>query len=84
MHLSHDLKLLDDGLNTVEYKILKNEKAPLCTRILVQLPKPEELLKKDLYNSDSGKTLIFIDLVLSLLTLKLRVRIIVSNKLSNN
>ena len=70
MHLSHDLKLLDDGLNTVEYKVLKNEKSPLCTRILVQLPKPDELLKKDLYNSDSGKILIVIDLVIKLLNQK--------------
>ena len=69
MHLSHDLKLLDDGLNTVEYKVLKNEKTALCTRILVQLPKPDEILKKDLYNSDSGKILIVIDLVIKLLNL---------------
>ena len=67
MHLSHDLKLLDDGLNTVEYKVLKNEKTPLCTRILVKLPKPDEIIKKDLYNSDSGKMLILIDLVINLL-----------------
>ena len=69
MHLSHDLKLLDDGLNTVEYKVLKNEKTPLCTRILVKLPKPDEIIKKDLYNSDSGKMLIFIDLVINLLNI---------------
>ena len=69
MHLSHDLKLLDDGLNTVEYKVLKNEKTPLCTRILVKLPKPDEIIKKDLYNSDSGKMLIFIDLFINLLNL---------------
>ena len=55
MHLSHDLKLLEDGLNTVVYKVLKTEINPLYTRILVKLPKPEELLKKDLYNADSGK-----------------------------
>ena len=55
MHLSHDLKLLEDGLNTVVYKVLKTEINPLYTRILVKLPKPEELPKKDLYNADSGK-----------------------------
>ena len=55
MHLSHDLKLLEDGLNTVAYTVLKTEKNPLYTRILVRLPKPEQLLKKDLYIADSGK-----------------------------
>ena len=54
MHLSHDLKLLEDGLSTVAYTVLKTEKHPLYTRILVKLPKPEELLKKDLYIADSG------------------------------
>ena len=57
MHLSHDLKLLEDGLSTVAYTVLKTEKNPLYTRILVRLPKPEQLLKKDLYIADSGKAL---------------------------
>merc|ERR1712223_92702 len=55
MHLSKELKLLEDGLNTVSYKVIQTEKKPLYTRILVQLPKPNEILKKDLYNSDSGE-----------------------------
>ena len=57
MHLSHDLKLLEDGLNTVAYTVLKTEENQLYTRILVRLPKPEQLLKKDLYIADSGKAL---------------------------
>ena len=55
MHLSHDLKLLEDGLSTVAYTVLNTEMNPLYTRILVKLPKPEELIKKDLYSEDSGK-----------------------------
>ena len=59
MHLSKNLKLLEDGLNTVRYKVLRKEKKPLYTRILVKLPKPSELPKgvRELYLTDSGKFL---------------------------
>ena len=43
MHLSKDLKLLDDGLNTVKYQVLRYEKKPLYTRILVKLPAMSEM-----------------------------------------
>ena len=55
MHLSKDLKLLEDGLSTISYKVIQREKYPLYTRILVQLPRPDELVKKELYIADSGK-----------------------------
>ena len=46
MHLSKDLKLLDDGLNTVKYQVLRYEEKPLYTRILVKLPAVNEMPEK--------------------------------------
>ena len=54
MHLSKDLKLLEDGLSTTTYKVLRKETLPLYTKIVVRLPSPEDLPKKELYIADSG------------------------------
>jgi hypothetical protein len=54
MHLSKDLKLLEDGLSTITYKVLRKENLPLYTKILVRLPSPDDLPKKELYIADSG------------------------------
>ena len=56
MHLSKDLKLLEDGLNTVSYKVIQTEKKPLYTRILVKLPAFSDLPRKELYITTDGKT----------------------------
>ena len=58
MHLSKDLKLLEDGLTTITYQVLTTDEQPLYTRILVKLPRPDELPKKELYIEDSGKIII--------------------------
>ena len=55
MHLSKDLKLLEDGLNTVSYKVIQTEKKPLYTRILVKLPAFSDLPRKELYITTDGK-----------------------------
>ena len=55
MHLSKDLKLLEDGLNTVSYKMIQTEKKPLYTRILVKLPTFSDLPRKELYITTDGK-----------------------------
>ena len=57
MHLSKNLRLLEDGLNTIQYKVLRKENKPLYTQILTKLPKPNEMPKnvRELYLEDSGK-----------------------------
>ena len=54
MHLSADLKLLEDGLSTITYKIIRKESLPLYTKIIVNLPSPDDLPKKELYVAESG------------------------------
>ena len=55
MHLSKDLKLLEDGLNTVSYKVIQTDMKPLYTRILVKLPAFSDLPRKELYITTDGK-----------------------------
>ena len=46
MHLSKDLKLLEDGVSTVRYKISQKKNLPLYTWLLVELPKASEMPEK--------------------------------------